>query len=96
MVLVVSPIQTLKSPKGTLPTATSKKLSGICRLFKAVYGNAGVLIKLARNAAGNGIQLHTVGFAARHICREQAEEIAGAAGGSKMLPWVKPICARAL
>ena len=48
--------------------------------FKAVYGNAGVLVKLPRNPPGNGIQLHAIGFAARHICGEQAKEIAGAAG----------------
>ena len=48
--------------------------------FKAVYGNAGVLVKLARNPPGNGIQLYAIGFAARQICGEQAKEITGAAG----------------
>jgi hypothetical protein len=48
--------------------------------FKAVYGNVGILVKLARNPPGNGIQLYAIGFAARQICGEQAKEITGAAG----------------
>ena len=54
--------------------------------FKAVYGNAGVLVKLPRNPPGNGIQLYAIGFAARHIRREQAQEIAGAAGRFQNVP----------
>lgn len=96
MVLVVSPIQHLEIPKGDVSYSYIKKAVGHLHGFKAVYGNAGVLVKLARNPPGNRIQLHTIGFATRHIRREQAQEIAGAAGRSKMLPWVKPIWDRAL
>ena len=80
MVLVVSPIQHLEIPKGNVSYSYIKKAVGHLHGFKAVYGNAGVLVKLARNPPGNRIQLHTIGFATRHIRREQAQEIAGAAG----------------
>ncbi len=80
MVLVVPLIQHLEIPKGDVAHGYIKKAVGHLHGFKAVYGNAGVLVKLARNPPGNGIQLHAIGFAARHICGEQAKEIAGAAG----------------
>ena len=80
VVLVVPLIQHLEIPKGDVAHGHIKKAVGHLYGFKAVYGNAGVLVKLPRNPPGNGIQLHAVGFAARHICGEQAEEIAGAAG----------------
>ena len=38
------------------------------------------MVKLPCNPTGNRIQLHTIGFAARHICGEQTKEIASAAG----------------
>ena len=70
MVLVVSPIQNLEIPKGDVAHGYIKKAVGHLHGFKAVYGNAGVLVKLARNPPGNGIQLHTVGFAARQLVED--------------------------
>ena len=80
VVLVVLLIQHLEIPKGDVAHGYIKKAVGHLYGFKAVYGNAGVLVKLPRNPPGNGIQLYAIGFAARHIRREQAQEIAGAAG----------------
>ena len=80
VVLVIPLIQHLEIPKGDVAHDHIKKAVGHLYGFKSIYGNAGVLVKLPRNPPGNGIQLHAVGFAARHICGEQAEEIAGAAG----------------
>ena len=80
MVLVVPLIQHLEIPKGDVAHGHIKKAVGHLYGFKAVHGNAGVLVKLPRDPPGNGIQLHAIGFAARHIRREQAQEIAGAAG----------------
>ena len=75
VVLVVPLIQHLEIPKGDVAHGHIKKAGpGICTVSKAVYGNAGVLVKLPRNPPGNGIQLHAIGFAARHICGEQAKE----------------------
>ena len=80
VVLVVPLIYHLEIPKGDVAHGHIKEAVGHLHGFKAVYGNAGVLVKLPRNPPGNGIQLHAVGFAALHIRREQAQEIAGAAG----------------
>ena len=38
------------------------------------------MIELLGNTPGNGIQLYTIGFAARHINRKQTDKIASAAG----------------
>jgi len=86
VVLVVSPIQHLKIPKGDVSYSYIKKAVGHLHGFKAVYGNAGVLVKLPCNPTGNRIQLHAIGFAARHICGEQTKEIAGAAGRFQNVP----------
>ena len=80
VVLVVPFIQHFEIPKGDVAHGYIKKAVGHLHSFKAVYGNVGILVKLARNPPGNGIQLYAIGFAARHIRREQAQEIAGAAG----------------
>ena len=80
VVLVVPLIQHLEIPKGDVAHGHIKKAVGHLHGFKAVHGNAGVLVKLARNPPGNGIQFHAIGFAACHIRREQAQEVAGAAG----------------
>ena len=80
MVLVVPPIQHLEIPKGDVAHGYIKKAVGHLHGFKAVYGNAGVLVKLLGNPAADTVKLHAIGFAARHIRREQAQEVAGAAG----------------
>ena len=80
VVLVITLIQHLEIPKGDVAHGHIKEAVGHLHSFKAVHGNAGVLVKLPRDPPGNGIQLHAIGFAARHICGEQAQEIAGAAG----------------
>ena len=86
VVLVVPLIQHLEIPKGDVAHGHIKKAVGHLHGFKAVYGNAGVLVKLARNPPGNGIQLYAIGFAARQICGEQAKEITGAAGWLQNVP----------
>ena len=86
MVLVILLIQHLEIPKGDVAHGCIKKAVGHLHGFKAVYGNAGVLVKLPCNPTGNRIQLHTIGFAARHICGEQTKEIAGAAGRFQNVP----------
>ena len=80
VVLVVPFIQHFEIPKGDVAHGYIKKAVGHLHSFKAVYGNVGILVKLARNPPGNGIQLYAIGFAARQICGEQAKEITGAAG----------------
>ena len=80
VVLVISLIYHLEILKGHIAHSHVKKAVRHLHGFKAVHGNAGVLVKLTRDPPGNGIQLHAIGFAARHIHREQAQEIAGAAG----------------
>ena len=79
VVLVVPLILYLEIPKGDVAHGHIKEAVGHLYGFKTVYGNTGVLVKLPRNPPGNGIQLYAIGFAARHICGEQAKEIAGAA-----------------
>ena len=86
VVLVVPFIQHFEIPKGDVAHGYIKKAVGHLHSFKAVYGNVGILVKLARNPPGNGIQLYAIGFAARQICGEQAKEITGAAGWLQNVP----------
>ena len=49
MVLVVPFIQHFEIPKGDVAHGYIKKAVGHLHSFKAVYGNVGILVKLARN-----------------------------------------------
>ena len=80
MVLVVPPVYHLEIPKGDVADGYIKKAVRHLHRFKSINGNAGTLIELLGNTPGNGIQLYTIGFAARHISRKQTDKIASAAG----------------
>ena len=80
VVLVVPLIYHLEIPKGDVAHRYIKEAVGHLHLFKAVHGNAGILVKLLGDSAADTVQLHTVGFAACHICREKPQKVAGAAG----------------
>ena len=81
VVFVVPLIQHLEIPKGDITHRYIKKTVRHLYGFKAVDGNAGVLlVELLGNSPGNGIQLHAIGFASRHIRREQAQKVSSAAG----------------
>ena len=80
VVLVVPLIYHLEIPKGDVAHRYIKEAVGHLHLFKAVHGNAGILVKLLGDTAADTVQLHTVGFAACHICREKPQKVAGAAG----------------
>ncbi len=62
VVLVVPLIYHLEIPKGDVAHRYIKEAVGHLPLFKAVHGNAGILVKLLGDSAADTVQLHTVGF----------------------------------
>ena len=80
VVLVVPLVHYLEIPKGDVAYHHIKEAVGHLHLFKAVHGNAGVLVKLLRDSAADTVQLHTVGFAACHIRREKPQKVSRSAG----------------
>ena len=57
-----------------------KETVRIVRILKAFDLNIRILIELPGDAAGDGVKLHTVALAVRHVLRQQAKEIPNAAG----------------
>ena len=55
-------------------------------LFKALHGDIRLLIKLAGDAPGEAVQLHTVQLGPVQGLRQQAEEVADAHGGLQHRP----------
>ena len=49
-------------------------------LFKAIHGNAAVLIELLCDPSADGVDFHTVDFAVRHAVRQHTDEVANTAG----------------
>ena len=80
MVLVVPPIQHLEIPKGDVAHGYIKKSCRAFARFQSRLRKRWRLVKLLGNPAADTVKLHAIGFAARHIRREQAQEVAGAAG----------------
>ena len=78
--LVIPFIRYLKISKRHISDNAIKEAVRHLYLFKAVYANAGILVKLLGDSAADTVQFHTVGFAACHICREKSKKVAGAAG----------------
>ena len=57
-----------------------KETVRIVCILKAFDLNIRILIELPGDAAGDGVKLHAVTLAVRHIVRQQAEEVPNAAG----------------
>ena len=78
--LVVAPVNDLDISKRHIAHCCVKKAVRDLRLFIAGNGDPAVLIKLSGDAAGDAVQLHTVGFAGVHAVRQHSDEVADAAG----------------
>ena len=65
-----------------------KTVRKIC-IFKATYGYAFFLVKLARDVPADSVKLHAIKPAARHTFREHAQEISDTAGRLKYVPSLK-------
>ena len=80
MVLIIPPVHHLEIPKGDVADGHIEKAVRHLHRFKSIDGNVGILIELLGNPAADAVNLHAIGFAARHISRKQTDKIAGAAG----------------
>ena len=78
--VVVPPVRQFEVSKGDVADGHIKKAVWHLHRFKSIDGNAGILIELLGNSAADAVNLHAIGFAARHISRKQTDKIAGAAG----------------
>ena len=67
--------------KGHVADCHIKKAVWKVYLFKPAHGDPGLWIEEGRDAPGDAVQLHAVELTARHGLRQQAEEVADAAGG---------------
>ena len=80
MVFVVFLIPHLKVAKRHIADGHIKEAVGHLHLFKAIHGNAAVLIELLCDPPADGVDFHTVGFAVRHAVRQHTDEISNTAG----------------
>ena len=80
VVFVVFLIPHLKVAKRHIADGHIKEAVGHLHLFKAIHGNAAVLIELLRNPPADGVDFHTVDFAVCHAVRQHTDEVANAAG----------------
>ena len=79
--LVVSRVIDRILTKGHVADCHIKKAVWKVYLFKPAHSDPGLWIEEGRDAPGDAVQLHTVELTARHGLRQQAEEVADAAGG---------------
>ena len=80
VVFVVFLIPHLKVAKRHIADGHIKEAVGHLHLFKAIHGNAAVLIELLCDPPADGVDFHTVGFAVRHAVRQHTDEISNTAG----------------
>ena len=80
VVFIVPLVQYLEIPKGHIADGHIKEAVGHLHLFKAIHGNAAVLIELLCDPPADGVDFHTVGFAVRHAVRQHTDEISNTAG----------------
>ena len=86
---VISFIRYPKISEGHIPYSHVKEAVRKICIFKATYGYAFFLVKLARDAPAYLVELHAIKPAARHTFREHAHEISDTAGRLKYVPSLK-------
>jgi len=80
VVFVIAPVNDLEiSERHIAHRRVKETVRDLC-LFIAGDSDPAVLVKLSGNAAGDAVQLHTVGFAGAHAVRQHSDEVADAAG----------------
>ena len=78
--LVIAFVRHLELTKGDIAYSRVEKAVRKVGVFKALHCNAGVLIKLLGDPAGNAVQLNSIELRACHRLRYKPHEIADAAG----------------
>ena len=79
-ILIVSLIRNAIVAKGHIADGQVEEVIRIVCILEAFDLDIRILIELPGDAAGDGVKLHAVTLAVRHIVRQQAEEIPDAAG----------------
>ena len=79
--LVIAPVHQLVAAEGDVSDSEIKKTVRELAFLKALDGDIGVGVKLLGNAPGDAVQFHAVQAGRGHALRQQAEEVADAAGG---------------
>ena len=80
VVLIIAFVRHLELAKGNIAYRRIEEAIRKVGVFKALHGNAGVLVKLLSDPAGNAVQLNSIEFRARHRLRHEPHEVADAAG----------------
>ena len=80
VVLVIAFVRHLELTEGDIAYSRVEKAVRKVGVFKALHCNAGVLIKLLGDPAGNAVQLNSIELRACHRLRYKPHEIAYAAG----------------
>ena len=78
--LIIAFVRHLELAKGNIAYRRIEEAIRKVGVFKALHGNAGVLVKLLSDPAGNAVQLYSIEFRARHRLRHEPHEVADAAG----------------
>ena len=79
-ILIVPLIRNAVVAKGHIADDKVEKIVRVVRVLEAFDLDIRILIELPGDAAGDGVKLHAVTLAVRHIVRQQAEEVPNAAG----------------
>ena len=80
VVLIIAFVRHLELAKGNIAYRRIEEAIRKVGVFKALHGNAGVLVKLLSDPAGNAVQLNSIEFRACHRLRHKPHEVADAAG----------------
>ena len=79
-ILIVPLIRNAVVAEGHIADGQVEEIVRVVRILEAFDLDIRILIELPGDAAGDGVKLHAVTLAVRHIVRQQAEEIPDAAG----------------
>ena len=78
--LIIAFVRHLELTEGNIAHSRIEKAVRKVGVFKALHGNAGVLIKLLSDPAGNAVQLNPIELRVCHRLRYKPHEVANAAG----------------
>ena len=78
--LIIAFVRDLELPEGNIADCRIEEAVRKVGVFKTLHCNAGVLIKLLGDPAGNAVQLNTIELRACHRLRDKPHEVADAAG----------------
>ena len=77
---VIPPVRHLVCAERHVPDYAVEKTVRVLCVFKPLYGDTVLRVKLPRNPAGNAVELHAIHLKASHSLRHKPHEVPGAAG----------------